>query len=141
WDTAQTFDDPEFERSPYELAMAWNVDLDRAEDFIGRAALEKERADGSRFVMKGFEIAGDCELVDGAELFADINGDQVQVGTLPSVSWSHDAKSWIGLASLKSAHADIAEGYVQVNGDNCPCRITTLPFISLQRRRQVPAPM
>ena len=29
WDTAQTFEDPEFERSPFELGLGWNVDLDR----------------------------------------------------------------------------------------------------------------
>jgi len=141
WDTAQTFEDPEFERSPFELGMAWNVDLDRDEDFLGKAALLKERANGSRFVMKGFSIDAECELTDGAELFATIEGEPVQVGTLPSVSWSHTAKGWIGLSSLRSAHAGLAEGFVQIDGQAIPCRITELPFVDLERRRQVPAPL
>jgi glycine cleavage system T protein (aminomethyltransferase) len=141
WDTAQTFEDPEFERSPFELGMAWNVDLERAEDFLGKSALLEERANGSRFAMKGFAIDADCELEDGAELFAEIDGEAVQVGTLPSVSWSHSAKGWIGLASLRTAHAHISDGYVEIGETSFPCRIVDLPFINLERRRQVPAPL
>lgn len=141
WDTAQSFEDPEFERSPFELAMAWNVDLDREEGFLGKAALLEERAKGSRFTMRGFAIDARCELTDGAELFATIEGETVQVGTLPSVSWSHTAKGWIGLSSLKTAHAGLAGGFVEVGGEKIPCRITDLPLIDLERRRQVPAPL
>lgn len=141
WDTAQTFEDPEFERSPFELAMAWNVDLDRDEDFLGKAALLKERADGSRFTMTGFEVDTEAELSDGAELSAEFDGKVVKVGTLPSVSWSHTKKCWIGLASLQAAYADLKAGTVDIDGEDVACRITTLPFVDLERRRQVPAPM
>jgi len=141
WDTAQTFEDSEFERSPFELAMAWNVDLDREDDFLGKAALLAERANGSRFAMRGFSIDEECALTDGAELFATIDGEAVQVGTLPSVSWSHTAKGWIGLASMRTAHASLAEGFVRIDDETIPCRITDLPFIDLERRRQVPAPL
>lgn len=141
WDTAQTFEDPELERSPFELGMAWNVDLDREEDFLGKAALLHERANGSRFTMKGFSIDGECELADGAELFATIGGEAVQVGTLPSVSWSHSAKGWIGLSSLQTAHSGLTQGFVEIDGDKIACRITELPVIDLERRRQVPAPL
>ncbi len=141
WDTAQTFEDPEFERSPFELAQEWNVDVDREEDFVGKAALLKERVSGSRFTMKGFEIDAECELEDGAELLATISGEDVQVGTLPSVSWSYGANRWIGLSSLKTAHADLTDGFVELNGQQIPCRITQLPFVNFERRRLVPAPM
>ena len=141
WDTAQTFEDSEFERSPFELGLAWNVDLDRDEDFVGKTALLKERDQGSRFTMKGFEIDGEVELEDGAELFATIDGEDVQIGTLPSVSWSYGANRWIGLSSLRTAHAEATEGFVQVNDETVPCRITGLPFVDFARRRQVPAAM
>ena len=141
WDTAQTFEDPEFERSPFELAMAWNVDLDRDQDFLGKAALLEERKNGSRFVMKGFTIEAECDLEDGAALFATRGGQDVQVGTLPSVSWSHSANGWIGLSSLRTAHSEVTTAFVDIGGDKFSCRITELPFVSLERRRQVPAPM
>ena len=141
WDTAQTFEDPDFERSPLELGLEWNVELDREEDFVGKAALLKERANGSRFTMKGFEIDAECELEDGAELFATIDGEDVQIGTLPSVSWSYSENRWIGLSSLKTANADLTEGFVELDGEKIPCRIAKIPFVNLARRREVPAPM
>ncbi len=140
WDTAQTFEDSEFERSPFELGMAWNVDLDRDGDFVGKAALLAERAGGSRFAMKGFEIDAECELLDGTELFASVDGVELQVGTLPSVSWSHDAERWIGLSSLRSEHQDVTECFVVVDEERHPCRVVGLPFVKLPRRGQVPAP-
>jgi glycine cleavage system T protein (aminomethyltransferase) len=141
WDTAQTFEDPEFERSPFELGLGWNVDLERPEDFIGKQALQKEQAAGSRFVMKGFEITDECALEDGAELYADLDGEQVQVGTLPSVSWRYGADHWIGLSSLRTAYQDVASGYVTIDGQRHQCRITALPLVNFERRRQVPAPL
>ena len=98
-------------------------------------------ASESSFVMRGFSIDQECDLADGAELFATIDGEAVQVGTLPSVSWSHSAKGWIGLSSLRTEHAGLAEGFVEIDGDKIPCRITDLPVIDLERRRQVPAPL
>ena len=141
WDMAQTFEDLEFERTPVELGLGWNVDLDREADFVGKAALIAERANGSRFTLRGFEIDAECDLEDGAELFASINGEDVQVGTLPSVSWSFDVERWIGLSSLKSAYADVTDGFVTIGEENFDCRIRSLPFVNFERRRQVPAPM
>jgi len=141
WDTAQTFEDPEFERSPFELGLAWNVELDHDGDFVGKQALLKERTDGSRFVLKGFEIDAECELLDGAELFAEVDGADLQVGTLPSVSWSHDPARWIGLSSLRTGHSDVKDCYVVVDDERQPCRIVELPFVQIARRRQVPAPL
>ncbi len=141
WDTAQTFEDPEFERSPFELALGWNVDLERPGDFVGKSALLEERAHGSRFTLKGFEIEDECDLEDGAEMFAVIDGVPVQIGTLPSVSWSFSANRWIGLASLQTAHAEAASGYVEIDGGQFTCRTTELPAVRLARRTQVPAPL
>ena len=90
--------------------------------------------------MTGFEIDDECELLDGTELFATSNDSQVQVGTLPSVSWSHDAQRWIGLCSLRAAHADLTDGFVTIDDEQHTCRIVGLPFVTLERRRQVPAP-
>jgi predicted enzyme related to lactoylglutathione lyase len=104
----------------------------------GRTPCCAERAAGSRFLLKGFEIDSECELLDGAELFAEIDGVEVQVGTLPSVSWSHDPARWIGLASLRTEHAALTDGYVVIDDERVPCRIVGLPFVQIPRRRQVP---
>ena len=143
WDTAQTFEDPEFERSPFELAMAWNVDLDR-DDFVGRDALLREQAEGSRFVMRGFEIDSQCDLLDGTELFVSSDGGDggvVQVGTLPSVSWSHDAGRWIGLSSLRTQHAAASDCFVLNDDVRHACRSVDLTYVKSDRRRETPAPL
>ncbi|RLB87646.1 MAG: hypothetical protein DRH26_15205, partial [Deltaproteobacteria bacterium] len=53
WDTAQTFEDNEYERTPVELGIPWTVDLDRGEDFIGKAALLEEKRNGPRYKTMG----------------------------------------------------------------------------------------
>ncbi len=141
WDTAQTFEDPELERSPLELGLAWNVDLEREGDFVGKQALLAERAAGSRFVLRGFEIDDECDLLDGTELFAVVDGEPVQIGTLPSVSWSFDAGRWLGLASVRTEHADVKDGFVTLDDEQHACRLVSLPFVTFERRRAVPAPL
>jgi aminomethyltransferase len=141
WDTAQTFEDSGMERTPAELAIGWNVDLDRDDEFVGKDALINERNNGPRFKMKGFIIDDECELEDGAELFTEIDGEEHQVGTLPSVSWSYNAGHWLGLSSLKIDYANLAEAYVRIDGQKTRCTIRDIPFINLERRSLVPAPM
>ena len=141
WDTAQTFEDPAAERSPFELGLGWNVDLEREGDFVGKQALTAELERGSRFALKGFEIDSDCELLDGADVFADLGGERVKVGTLPSVSWSHPRAGWIGLASLLSGYREVSDAFVVVDDERVPCRIVGLPFVQIPARRMVPAPL
>jgi glycine cleavage system aminomethyltransferase T len=129
------------ERTPAELALGWNVDLERDDEFIGKDALLKERIGGPRFKMKGFIIDDECELEDGTELFAEIDGEEYQVGTLPSVAWSYSDGHWLGLSSLKIDYADLAEAYVLIAGQKKRCAISDIPFINLQQRSLVPAPM
>jgi glycine cleavage system aminomethyltransferase T len=92
-------------------------------------------------MLRGFEIDDECDLVDGAPLFADARGETVQIGTLPSVSWSHDPARWIGLSSLRAEHADVADGFVVIDDERHACRLVDLPFVQFPRRRAVPAPM
>ncbi|MGH2620176.1 MAG: glycine cleavage T C-terminal barrel domain-containing protein [Anaerolineales bacterium] len=51
--------DMTLENNPYEVGLDWMVDLDQPTDFIGRAALERIRAEGVRRKLVGVEIAGD----------------------------------------------------------------------------------
>ena len=138
WDTLQTFEDSEFERSPIELGMSWNIGFKREDDFLGKAALIKEKAEGSRYKMKGFIIDAECELEDGAELFSSVAGEDVQIGTLPSVSWSFAENHWLGLSSLQTAHVDVVEGFVLLNDEKVMVKICDIPFVNFDRKTQVP---
>jgi len=146
WDTAQTFEDIEFERTPTELGLSWIVDLDRKEDFIGKTALIKERERGPRFKTIGLTLdtaAGlDSDVQDGLDVFAVIHGDVLNIGTIPSVAWSYGLKCWLGLASVKSGlYSSNLEYHVQIGGEQITCRQANLPFVKFDRYRQVPAPL
>ena len=74
WDTAQTFEDSKTERTPRELGLSWVVDLDQKGDFIGKDALLKERDAGQRFHIMGFTVNQECDLEEGVELHALVDG-------------------------------------------------------------------
>jgi len=144
WETAQTFEDNEFERTPTELGLSWIVDLDRKEDFIGKTALLKERKQGPRFKTIGLTldtaIGLDSDVQDGIDVFAVIHGDVLNIGTIPSVAWSYGLRCWLGLASVKSGldNANL-EYHVQIGDEQITCRQMNLPFVKFDRYRQVPA--
>jgi len=139
WDTIGEFTDLDKERTPYELTLGWNVKLDREEEFVGKTALTLEKATGPRFRMKGITINQHCSVEEGQELYANINGKRVTVGTLPSLIWNADKSQWIGFVSLKIDHAEVDNTYIIDNDTEVNCHISKLPFINLQHRVQVPA--
>jgi aminomethyltransferase len=146
WETAQTFENNEMERTPTELGLSWIVDLDRKEDFIGKTALLKEREQGPRFktigLTLGTAIGLDCDVEDGIDIFAVIQGSVLNVGTIPSVAWSYGLKCWLGLAFVKSGLCNTnLEYHVQIGDEQIACRQMNLPFVKSSRYRQVPAPL
>jgi len=142
WDTAQKFEDNEYERSPAELGLDWAVDLDRKPDFIGKTALLKEKKNGLRFQLIGMTIDRECKLENGAEIYATIDGEVMQVGTLSSVAWSYGLHCWLGLASIRSEFiGDRPKYHVKFAGNPIACRPAKLPFVKIGRYREVPAPI
>ncbi|MDA9761832.1 aminomethyltransferase family protein [Desulfobacterales bacterium] len=146
WETAQTFEDNEMERTPTELGLSWIVDLDRKEDFIGKTALLKEREQGPRFKTIGLTldttIGLESDVEDGMDIFAVINGEILDVGTIPCVAWSYGLKCWLGLASVRpSTYSAKLKYHVQIGNEQIACRQMDLPFVTLSRYRQVPAPL
>jgi len=141
WDTAQTFEDNEYERTPTELGISWTVDLDRKDDFIGKAALLKEKEKGPRFKTIGITIDQECDVAEGMKVYTVIDGKVLQAGTCPSVAWSYGLKCWLGIASIQSDYfrSDIAY-HMQIGGDKIACCLVKLPFVKYDRYRQVPAP-
>jgi len=141
WDTASEFTDMDKERTPYELTLGWNVKVDREDDFAGKEALIKLKAQGPRFRMKGFTINNDCSVEDGQPLYADINGERTVIGALPSVIWKAEAEQWLGFSSIRIEHADVEKTYILDDDKAINCEICKLPFINLEHRNQVPAPL
>jgi aminomethyltransferase len=142
WDTAQAFEDNEYERTPTELGISWTVDLGRKDDFIGKAALLKEKERGPRFKTTGITIDQECDVAEGMKVYTVIDGKVLQAGTWPSVAWSYGLKCWLGIASIQSDffRNDLTY-HVQIGEEQIVCRLTKLPFVKFDRYRQVPAPV
>ncbi|MGH8264845.1 MAG: aminomethyltransferase family protein [Steroidobacteraceae bacterium] len=84
-------------RSPFELDLAWLVDLEKP-IFNGRRALLEEKKRGSRFRLVRLDIEGN-KPAHSSYIYADRNKGAV-VGTVTSAQWSPSAKANIALASM-----------------------------------------
>ena len=90
--------------TPLQAGLGWVIGWDKG-DFIGRAALEEERALGPSRRLRGLVAEGRQPLRDGAEV---LSGDQV-VGRLTSGNFSPMRERGIGLALIE-ADAELLDG-------------------------------
>lgn len=141
WDCAtELFPSPGFERTPYELALGWLVDLDQV-DFVGRDALRERKKDGHRFALRGFTIETRTEPDEEATLHATIDGEVVEIGTMPCRSYSWGMERIIGNASIQRPYADLKEAWTTIGGERLSVALKRGPLIDLPRRTQLPAPL
>jgi aminomethyltransferase len=141
WDFSTELEpQPGFERSPFDIGLGWLVNLD-AEEFVGRDALAKQKAEGHPFVLRGIEIDERNAPDDGTELFASEDIDAASIGMINCSNWSWGLNKTIGNASLESTHGDIGEAWFTQAGNRVRVRLSRGPFINLERRNQVPAPV
>ena len=141
WDCATEADPaPGFERSPYELGLGWLVNLDAA-DFVGKDALRSQQQSGYRFTLRSFEIADPRALPDGIELYASIDGEDLQIGLVNCSGWSWGLDRMIGNASIESPHADLEEAWISVESEVLKVKLSRGPLMKFEQSRQVPAPI
>jgi aminomethyltransferase len=138
--------------SPYELDLAWTVDLEK-EQFVGRAALAAEKARGPEWQFTGLEIAweglerlhSDVGLATRLPATAwrtsvPIYSGPEQVGYATSGGWSPLLKKYITLAHLRSPWArpgtqlDI-EVTVEHRRKRAAARVVKKPFFDPERKR------
>lgn len=132
--------------SPLEMGLDWTVNLGKKGYFVGRRALEREKAAGSAWKFVGLEVAW-----DGLErLFADaglppqippmairesrpVMVDGKQVGYASTSTWSPVLKKYIALAHLERPnYAPGTEVTMEVTVEHhrrhAPAKVVTLPF-------------
>ena len=88
---------PTHTRSPFELGLGWLVHFDKG-IFNGRAALLKEKQEGSRFNLVKLDIDGN-KPANQSFVFTKKGK---YAGTVTSAMWSPSAKASIALASLEA---------------------------------------
>jgi aminomethyltransferase len=90
--------------SPFEAGIGWCVGLKKESYFVGKRALQREKAEGlSRHILVGIEIEG-RKPAPGAFLYADEAG-KVELGLTTSAIWSPHLKKNIAFAKLPPAYA------------------------------------
>lgn len=115
--------------TPLQAGLGWVVGWDKPQDFPGRAALQAERRDGPRRVLRGLVAEGRRPLRDGAV----VSVDGRPAGRCTSGSFSPVLGRGIALALVDvndgAAPADGQPVEVDLRGTAVPAAVTTPPFV------------
>jgi aminomethyltransferase len=110
--------------TPFEAGLGWIVKMDKGE-FVGREALLRQKAEGIRRKLVGFELIGAGVPRHGYSLLKDGN----PVGEVTSGTMGPSVKKPIGIGY---ARADLsAEGStfdVDIRGRAVPAKVVKTPF-------------
>jgi glycine cleavage system T protein (aminomethyltransferase) len=116
--------------TPLEAGLGWVVKRSKGA-FIGREALTRQKEEGLKRMLVGFEMLDRAPARDGYPI---VLGDQ-QAGTVTSGSPAPYLKKNIGLAYLPTEHTAIGtELSVVVRGRNVPGRVVEIPFYKRTKR-------
>ncbi|HEX6834713.1 MAG TPA: glycine cleavage system aminomethyltransferase GcvT [Rudaea sp.] len=108
--------------SPWEAGLAWTVALDEGRDFIGRAALEKQKAGGVKRAMVGLVMDEKGVLRHGQRVVT-ANGD----GEILSGTFSPTLGKAIAFARVPEGAGDSVQ--VDIRGKLVPVRVVKYPFV------------
>jgi aminomethyltransferase len=138
--------------SPYELDLAWTVDLAKSQ-FVGREALARESREGPQWRFVGIEVDWDSlealyldvglapQLPSTAwRTSVPIYHEDEQAGYATSGGWSPLLKKYIALAHLKSEYAEVGreleiEMTVEHHRRRAVARVAKKPFFDPERKR------
>jgi aminomethyltransferase len=110
--------------TPLEAALGWTVAWEPVDrDFIGRAALEKQRAEGASRKLVGLVLEGKGVLRNHQKIIAGGAGE----GEVTSGSFSPTLQRAIAFARIPGDAAGDCE--VDIRGKRLPVRIVKPPFV------------
>jgi len=108
--------------TPWEAGLAWTVVLDAGRDFIGRAALEKQKGDGVQRAMVGL-VMDDKGVLRHGQRVVTAHGD----GEILSGTFSPTLGKAIAFARVPAATGETAQ--VDIRGKLVPVRVVKYPFV------------
>ncbi|MCW4456225.1 glycine cleavage system aminomethyltransferase GcvT [Flavobacterium sp. MXW15] len=108
--------------SPYEAALAWTVALDEGRDFIGRAALEAQKAAGSPRQMIGLVMDDKGVLRHGQKVLTAQGEGEILSGT-----FSPTLGKAIAFARVPAGEPGAVR--VDIRGKEVPVRVVKFPFV------------
>ena len=108
--------------SPYEAALGWTVSLDEGRDFVGRAVLEAQQANGAPRQMIGLVMDEKGVLRHGQKVLT-ANGD----GEILSGTFSPTLGKAIAFARVPAGEP--GDVRVDIRGREIPVRVVKFPFV------------
>jgi dimethylglycine dehydrogenase len=107
--------------SPLEAGLDRFVALDKAAQFIGKEAAQREQETGGRLRLRCFVVATDDADVIGDE---PIWHDGAVCGWVTSGGFAHDANVSVALGYVPKDIADESDGWtIEILGERCPARL------------------
>jgi aminomethyltransferase len=107
---------------PWEASLGWTIALDEGRDFIGRAALEKQKAEGVPRVMVGIVLDEKGVLRHGQKVLT-ANGD----GEVLSGSFAPTLNKAVAFARIPAGEPGVVR--VDIRGREVPVRVVKYPFV------------
>jgi len=89
-------------RSPLEIGMEWLVDFNK-DNFNGRRALLKEKAEGSKWRLVRLDIEGN-KTADHSYIYSQGKNNSEEIGFITSAAWSPICKQNIALGTVKAPY-------------------------------------
>jgi len=119
--------DARYGANPFELGLGAFVDLDRADDFVGKAALTRLVNAGIKRRRVGFVIGG--ERIDGISDWHDVSLGGEVVGTITEAVYSPRLERNIAVGMLSTAFDDATMDLeTDIGNGPRPLSIARLPF-------------
>ena len=114
--------------NPFEVGLGWQVKLDQAADFIGKAALARIKEEGVSRKLVGVEIAGDRLDMNMTRWPVRANGDAI--GAITSAVYSPRLEKNIGYAMVPIEYAELGTALVaEVPTGEQPITVVPKPFV------------
>ncbi|RTZ59764.1 MAG: glycine cleavage system aminomethyltransferase GcvT [Gammaproteobacteria bacterium] len=117
--------DMDEEKTPFDAGLAWTVAMKDDRDFIGRAALEKQQADGLPYRFVGLVLEDKGVLRNHQAVLCGDYGE----GEITSGSFSPTLGKAIAMARIPAAVPADAELAVDMRGKPKKVRQTKMPFV------------
>ncbi|MDT5193959.1 MAG: hypothetical protein QOH20_713, partial [Mycobacterium sp.] len=100
--------------NPVEAGLLFACKLKSDIDFLGRAAVEKAKAEGPRRRVVGFSVGSPEPMLWGGEL---VLRDGVVAGQVTSAAWGESTGACVGLAYVRSADQALVDAQWVREGD------------------------
>lgn len=108
--------------TPWESALGWTVALDEGRDFIGRQALEQQKADGVARRLVALVMDDKGVLRHGQSVLCDAGEGSILSGTFsPSIGKA--------IAFARIPAGEPGQLRVDIRGKQVPVRLVSMPFV------------